>query len=68
MYGLGVVGVTAGVNVPMNAALARLHGSRHDLPDAWRDYRVPWTLWNHARASAASVSALLWTIASQQSV
>lgn len=68
VYGLGVFGVTAGFNVPMNAGLARLHGAHHDLPGAWRDYRVPWTLWNHARSSAASMSALLWTIASQGSV
>ena len=66
VYLLGAFGVTAGLNVPMNVGLARLHVSSDDLSDAWRDYRAPWKRWNHARAAAASASALLWAIASQE--
>jgi uncharacterized membrane protein len=52
LYLVGVVGVTAVVNVPMNDALAagRLE---------WAAYRVRWTRWNHVRTAAGVGASML---------
>jgi uncharacterized membrane protein len=52
VYLVGVIGVTAAVNVPMNEAL--------DRDDAtWSGYLRRWTAWNHLRAVAGVVAAAL---------
>jgi uncharacterized membrane protein len=52
VYLVGVIGVTAAVNVPMNEAL--------DRDDAtWPGYLRRWTAWNHLRAVAGVVAAAL---------
>ena len=49
---VGVIGVTAAVNVPMNDALAA-----RTLD--WASYRRRWTVWNHVRTAAATLATAL---------
>ena len=61
LYVLGAMTPTMAFNVPLNETLAmvetplaaaRAHG-------VWRDYSVPWQLWNALRAVAAGIVLLL---------
>ena len=56
LYLIGVIGVTALVNVPLNDALAVA-----DVP--WTDYLRRWTAWNTVRALASLVSGALLVVA-----
>jgi uncharacterized membrane protein len=55
LYLVGVVGVTALVNVPLNDALAVA-----DVP--WTDYLRRWTAWNTVRALASLASGALLVV------
>jgi uncharacterized membrane protein len=55
LYLVGVVGVTALVNVPLNDALAVA-----DVP--WADYLRRWTAWNTVRALASLASGALLVV------
>jgi uncharacterized membrane protein len=55
LYLVGVVGVTAAVNVPLNDALAVA-----DVP--WTDYLRRWTAWNTVRAVASLASSALLVV------
>ncbi len=55
VYLVGTFGVTMALNVPLNNRLL----AAHDKADGWRDYRRPWTTWNHVRTLAAVVAAAL---------
>lgn len=56
---LGVLAVTAVVNVPLNDRLAR-----SDAPAAdWPAYASRWTAWNHARALACALACALAAVA-----
>jgi uncharacterized membrane protein len=55
LYLVGVVGVTAAVNVPLNDALAVA-----DVP--WADYLRRWTAWNTVRAVASLASGALLVV------
>lgn len=55
-YVLGVFGVTAGRNVPMNEALDRLDADSSAGQDHWAAYLRDWTFWNTVRTGAGSVS------------
>jgi len=60
LFLVGVIGVTAAFNVPMNDQLAKvIPGSAHGA-DVWRDFLSRWTLWNHARAIAATLATALF--------
>lgn len=58
LYIVGVVGVTAARNVPLNNALARLDAERVD-ERGWAGYARPWVRWNHLRTAASATSAAL---------
>ncbi len=36
-------------NVPLNDKLAKVLPAATDMETQWRDYRGPWTRWNHVR-------------------
>ncbi|WP_182898916.1 anthrone oxygenase family protein [Microbispora sp. H10830] len=62
VYVVGVILITAAVNVPMNDALAA--AAAHGDPAGaaariWSDYSARWTTWNSWRAVAGAVSLLL---------
>ncbi|WP_169952111.1 DUF1772 domain-containing protein [Microbispora sp. H11081] len=62
VYVVGVVLITAAVNVPMNDALAAA-GAHGDPGEAaariWSDYSSRWSTWNTWRAVGGAVSLLL---------
>lgn len=62
-YILGSIGVTMMFNVPLNNVLARapVHGG--DPEDDWRQYRKPWTAWNHVRTAASLAAAAAFAAA-----
>ncbi|GAB3134039.1 DUF1772 domain-containing protein [Microbispora hainanensis] len=61
VYVVGVLLITAAVNVPMNNALAAAaHGDPAEAAARiWADYSARWTTWNTWRAVAGAVSLLL---------
>lgn len=56
VYNVGVVGVTALGNVPLNDALAVVDPNTAS-PGTWAAYARPWLLYNHARGAAAAVAS-----------
>ena len=50
-YLVGVIGVTAGFNVPLNNSIANLPASSADT--AWPSYVARWLRWNHLRTALA---------------
>ena len=57
LYLIGSVGFTMIRNVPLNDKLARVSPSDSDMETQWRDYRRPWTRWNHVRTAACVLAA-----------
>lgn len=55
-YAVGVFGVTAALNVPMNDALAQFDADTVAGHDYWRVYLRDWTFWNTVRMLAGLVS------------
>lgn len=55
VYLVGVFGVTAALNVPLNNHLL----AAHDKAAAWRAYQRPWTMWNHVRTLAGVAATAL---------
>jgi uncharacterized membrane protein len=53
LYLVGVILVTAVVNVPMNNAIAPLDALAPESARRWQDYQKRWTAWNHVRTVAA---------------
>lgn len=54
----GVIGVTIGINVPMNDALQALSPQTAQAADFWTStYLVDWVRWNHVR-TLSSIGAL----------
>jgi uncharacterized membrane protein len=51
LYLVGVFGVTAAGNVPLNEQLAR-----SETETFWREYLVRWLRWNHLRTLAACLA------------
>ncbi len=52
LYTLGMFGVTATRNVPLNNTLAQVQRESTHATHAWRQYRRQWTRWNTLRAIA----------------
>jgi uncharacterized membrane protein len=66
LYVVGSVGLTMGVNVPMNNRLDAANPITDTGAAIWADYLTRWTAWNHVRALActAATAALaigLWS-------
>jgi uncharacterized membrane protein len=59
LYLVGVFGVTAAGNMPLNEQLAA-----NDTEMFWREYLVRWVRWNHLRTLAASlaVCCFVWPL------
>ncbi|MEO7058107.1 MAG: anthrone oxygenase family protein [Lapillicoccus sp.] len=62
-YLVGVVGVTAVANVPLNDRLAVLDPASASAATQWADYLVTWTRWNHVRTVAGIASAVAFLVA-----
>lgn len=59
IYLVGMFGVTAAFNVPLNDALEAIDGSAPESAGVWSSYIRDWTRWNHVRAlSSVAASAL----------
>ena len=61
LYVLGVMVPTMAFSVPLNETLAMVEtplGAAH-AQRVWRDYSVPWQLWNALRTLAAGIALLL---------
>lgn len=57
VYLIGVFGVTAAGNVPLNERLKVAEAEHEAGLNEWERYQVPWTRWNHVR-TMASIGAL----------
>jgi uncharacterized membrane protein len=59
IYLVGSVGVTMGLNVPLNDALAALPADGPAAAELWPRFLSGWTTWNHVRTAASLVAAAL---------
>ena len=58
---IGVFGVTMFFNVPLNDQLAKDQAQL--VQEVWPNYLKTWTMWNHLRTAAATISMALWILA-----
>lgn len=59
IYIVGSVGVTMGLNVPLNDALAALPADGAAAAELWPRYLSGWTTWNHVRTAASLAAAAM---------
>lgn len=59
LYLLGTIAVTMACNVPRNNALAAVPPDGREAAGPWLRFVAEWTTWNHVRAAAAVVAAVL---------
>ncbi|RJF90538.1 DUF1772 domain-containing protein [Sphingomonas cavernae] len=59
-YVVGTLGVTMWANVPRNNALDRADPVARESVGLWQRYVREWTLWNHVRTIAATISTALF--------
>lgn len=62
-YLVGVIGVTAVVNVPLNNALDRVAVDSAEGERLWRHYLSRWTAWNHVRVITGTVATVALVVA-----
>jgi uncharacterized membrane protein len=62
LYLVGSIGLTMGVNVPMNNRLDAADPASADGARLWADYLSRWTAWNHVRAVACAAAAAALTV------
>jgi uncharacterized membrane protein len=62
LYLVGSLGLTMGVNVPMNNRLDAANPLTDEGASIWAGYLSRWTVWNHVRALACTASAAALTI------
>ncbi len=63
VFVLGMFGVTALRNVPLNDALAAGGAETGDAAIRWARYRRSWTGWNHVRTLSCTAAAALFIAA-----
>ncbi|MFF7354675.1 DUF1772 domain-containing protein [Streptomyces filipinensis] len=63
LYLVGSFGLTIVANVPRNDRLARLTPGAPETAAYWPAYVREWTFWNHVRAVASAVAALVYVLA-----
>lgn len=63
LYLVGCIGLTMGVNVPMNNRLDAADPASADGARIWSDYLSRWTAWNHVRALACAAASAALTVA-----
>ena len=61
-YFAGTFLVTMLGNVPLNNQLAAVSAADPGASKLWEHYLARWTKWNHVRAAAAIVAALLYSM------
>jgi len=66
-YVAGTFLVTLFGNVPLNERLAAVSAKDPATRGVWDHYLNRWTMWNHVRAVAAMLAALLFTVGLAQS-
>jgi uncharacterized membrane protein len=59
LYVAGTIGLTMGVNVPMNEALDEADPANGASTGLWQRYLRRWTAWNHVRTLAGTASSAL---------
>ena len=62
-YLVGVIGVTAVANVPLNNALDRVAADSAEGERLWRHYLSRWTAWNHVRTITSTVATVTLVLA-----
>ena len=62
IHAAAVIGVTLQVNVPLNETLATVAANDPNASNFWKDFAVPWTMWNHVRTGGA-IAAFLCLLA-----
>jgi uncharacterized membrane protein len=62
LYLVGSIGLTMGVNVPMNNRLDAADPTSAEGSRVWTDYLARWTAWNHARAMACVAATVALTV------
>ena len=67
-YIAGSCFVTIFANVPLNDQLAALSSTDPGGANVWNHYLDRWTMWNHVRALASIMAALLYIIGVMQAV
>lgn len=65
-YFAGTFLVTVLGNVPLNDQLAAVSATDAAARGVWENYLGRWTMWNHVRAAAAMVAALLYSLGLMQ--
>lgn len=63
LYLIGVVAVTAVVNVPLNGALEKADPTSLESARLWGEFLVRWTAWNHVRTIAALAALASFVLA-----
>ncbi len=63
LYLIGTILVTKLWHVPANQALARLQPESEQAERFWASYVSGWSRWNHVRGAAATLAALLLSLA-----
>lgn len=63
LFVVGVVVVTATINVPMNNTLAALDPSSPTAAAYWASYLHRWTMWNHIRTGASVAASIALVVA-----
>lgn len=66
LFVLGLVVVTATINVPMNNALAALDPASPSAATYWVTYLHRWTRWNDIRTGASVVACVALTVAASR--
>lgn len=62
IYAIGMFGVTASGNVPLNNRLDLADAKTPDGQAVWRDYLRRWTRLNHVRTVACAVSMVMFVM------
>ncbi len=62
-YVLGMTGVTAAANVPLNNRLEAVDAAIPEGQAVWRDYQARWTRYNHVRTVACVAALVLFALA-----
>lgn len=62
-YLVGVIGVTAVANVPLNNALAGVAANSAEGERLWRHYLSRWSAWNHVRTVTGTAATLALVLA-----
>ncbi|HEY3016844.1 MAG TPA: anthrone oxygenase family protein [Nocardioides sp.] len=61
LYLVGVIGVTAAANIPLNNQLVPLDPTAADSVAVWRHFLSSWLPWNHVRTAAGALAAAAFT-------